>query len=108
MFVTSFITVLSVRLTDLSMCVNSISKTVHVVFDPIFQEFVFKVHLDPPPILVQSSQKLQDNGTKKSQNILFGKKLLIYEFFRFLVSFYFSALKYFENTLMARITPGRP
>ena len=67
----------------------------------------FKVHLDPPPILVQSSQKLQDNGTKKSQNILFGKKLLIYEFFRFLGSFYFSALKYFENTPMAGITHGR-
>ena len=66
-----------------------------------------KVHLDPPPILVQSSQKLQDNGTKKSQNILFGKKLLIYEFFRFLGSFYFSALKYFENTPMAGITHGR-
>ena len=68
---------------------------------------MIKVHLDPPPILVQSSQKLQDNGTKKSQNILFGKKLLIYEFFRFLVSFYFSALKYFENTPMAGITHGR-
>ena len=64
-----------------------------------------KVHLDPPPILVQFSQKLRDDRTKKSQNILFVKKVLIYEF---LGIFYFSALKYFENTLMAGITPGRP
>ena len=72
-----------------------------VVLEVLQDEFALrrhvslKVHLDPPPILVQSSQKLQDNGTKKSQNILFGKKLLIYEFFRFLGIFYFSALKYF-------------
>ena len=33
--------------------------------------------------------------------------MLIYEFFRFLGSFYFSALKYFENTPIAGITPGR-
>ena len=40
-----------------------------------------KVHLDPPPILVQFSQKLRDDRTKKSQNILFVKKVLIYEVF---------------------------
>ena len=45
---------------------------------------VNKVHLDPPPILVQFSQNLRDNSAIKTQKIIFGKKLLILELFRFL------------------------
>ena len=48
-----------------------------------FLKYNFKVHLDPPPILVQSSQKLQDNGTKKVKIYFWGKNCLFTSFLGF-------------------------
>ena len=99
---TSAITILQIYGSKLERIENI--KT--LIKDQVVDQWI-KVHLDPPPILVQSSQKLRDNRTKKVKIYFLGKHCLFSSFFRFLDSFYFSALEYFENMPMAGITPGR-